>query len=252
MDNTHLFDRKSKIYNEARPKYAEALLIYLNKRFNPDNKKMVVADIGAGTGIFTAQLLQLGWLVYAVEPNQDMRHFAEQQLGKAANFRSVAAQAENTTLPDHSVDLVTAAQAFHWFEPVKFRQECRRILKPNGYVVIVYNSRFRDANTAKLIAILKKYCPRFHGFSNNLKEKDFESFFGHKYETIKFKNTQHYSHEKYVGRVLSSSYALTKNDANYAEFVQALNDLAEQIDEAGTIKMPLVTTAYIGQAQSEN
>lgn len=246
MDNTHQFDHKSKIYAQARPPYAGALFKYLDTRFRPKQKKLVVADVGAGTGIFTSQLLESGWRVEAVEPNADMRHFLQQKLGEKANCQVVAGSAQDTKLLAHSVDLVTAAQAFHWFDPMAFKKECQRILKPKGYVIIVYNSRFQDAHPDQLIKILHQYCPRFHGFSNQLTKKDFAAFFGSNYQTVKFKNLQPYSHAKYVGRVLSSSYALTLKEDHYEQFVQALNHLADQIDREGRRQMHLVTTAYIG------
>lgn len=247
MDNTHQFDHKSKIYAQARPPYAAALFKYLDTRFQPKREKLVVADVGAGTGIFTSQLLEAGWRVEAVEPNADMRHFLQQQVGQKTNCQVIAGSDQDTKLAAHSVDLVTVAQAFHWFDPVAFKKECQRILKPQGYVIIVYNSHFQDTHTDQLIKILRQYCPRFHGFSNRLQEKDFAAFFGNNFQTLKFKNSQPYSHDKYVGRVLSSSYALTPHEARYQEFVQALNRLADQIDQEGLVNLSLVTTAYIGK-----
>lgn len=191
MDNTHQFDNKSKIYNQARPKYAAALLKYIDDNLVPRGK-VKVADVGAGTGIFTAQ-------------------------------------------------------AFHWFDPVAFKKECQRILKPQGYVVIVYNSRFKDANTVQLIKILRKYCPRFHGFSNHYKEKDFMAFFNNQCQIKKFANPQYCDRDKYVARVLSSSYSLSKNDVHYLDYVRELNILGERVCKNGAIKTPIITTAYIGR-----
>lgn len=247
MDNTHQFDNKSKIYNHGRTAYADALFKYIDDNLVPKAKKVTVADVGAGTGIFTAQLLKMGYLVYAVEPNEGMRHLAEKQLGQSPNFKAVAGQAENTRLPDHGVDLITTAQAFHWFDGAAFKKECQRILKPGGYVVIAYNSRFKDENTGQLIKILRKYCPRFHGFSNQLKEKDFKAFFNNRCQIKRFANYQLCDRDKYVARVLSSSYSLSKNDSHYQDYVKELNVLGERVCKNGVIQTPIVTTAYIGK-----
>lgn len=246
MDNTHQFDNKSMIYNHGRTAYADALFKYVDDNLVPKAKKVTVADVGAGTGIFTAQLLKKGYFVYAVEPNSEMRHLAQKRLAHKQNFKTVAGQAEDTTLPAHSVDLVTTAQAFHWFNAPAFKKECRRILKPSGYVVIIYNSRFNPRKT-ELVQILQKYCPRFHGFSNQLQEKDFRTFFNSHCQILKFANPQSYDQAKYVARVLSSSYSLSKDDPQYKDYIQALNDLGRQIFKDRVIKANLITTAYIGK-----
>ena len=97
----------------------------------------VIADIGSGTGIFSRQLLHNGYNVYAVEPNADMRKKAEEMLSEYQGFVSVDGMDSNTNLPDKSMDHVTAAQAFHWFDADAFKKECRRILKPDGKIIIV-------------------------------------------------------------------------------------------------------------------
>ena len=139
-NNTHRFDGKSEIYAKARPKYAPELFVYLQNTLHIPAGS-VFADIGSGTGIFTEQLLDCGYYVYAVEPGEDMRRKAEEKLSGNEHFTSIDGTASNTHLPNNSVDYITAAQAFHWFDAEAFREECRRILKPGGKVVIAYNSR---------------------------------------------------------------------------------------------------------------
>lgn len=104
-----------------------------------------VADIGAGTGMLTRLLLDRGCRVAAVEPNDSMRRAADRALSGRDGFTSVAGRAEATTLPDDSADLVTAAQAFHWFEPKATRREFERILRPPGWAAVVWNTRETDA-----------------------------------------------------------------------------------------------------------
>ena len=105
----------------------------------------VIADIGSGTGISTQLLLSAGCEVYAVEPNREMREAAERILQGQAGFHSVDGTAEATTLPNQSVDLIVAAQAFHWFAPLPTRAEFDRILKPDGHVVLMWNARHLDS-----------------------------------------------------------------------------------------------------------
>ena len=154
MDNTNRFDGKGQIYDSARPKYAHGLFEYLkNTLLVPD--KSVFADVGSGTGIFTEQLLDCNYRVYAVEPNADMRNRAEEKLSGNENFISVNGSADKMNIPRASVDYLTVAQAFHWFGPEPFKNECRRVLKPGGKVIIIYNSRDENAPCTRALAGLR-------------------------------------------------------------------------------------------------
>ncbi|HUG24729.1 class I SAM-dependent methyltransferase [Piscinibacter sp.] len=125
----------------ARPDYPAALLDALVET-GVLASGAVIADVGAGTGRLTRALLQRGHAVVAVEPSDAMRAAADVQLGAMPGYRSAAGSAEATTLPDSSVDLVTAAQAFHWFDIDGARREFRRILKPHGQVALIWNDRW--------------------------------------------------------------------------------------------------------------
>lgn len=138
--NENKFDGMGNIYAKFRPNYPKDFIDFLFTDLNLP-KNCVFADIGAGTGILTKQLLEKGATVYAVEPNDDMRKVAENNLNKFSKFIPVKGTAESTTLPDNSIDIITVAQAFHWFDRQKFKKECQRILKPSGKVILIWNSR---------------------------------------------------------------------------------------------------------------
>lgn len=177
-DHTSRFDGKGALYAKARPGYAPGLLGYLQNTLRiPEGS--VIADVGSGTGIFTALLLDCGYRVYAVEPNADMRKEAEKRLSGVPAFQSVNGTDRATTLPDCSMDCVTAAQAFHWFDAAAFREECERILVPGGWAVLVWNVRDEAAECTQALAELRRrYNPEFHGFSNGMNEEDVHAFFG--------------------------------------------------------------------------
>ena len=88
ISNTNRFDGKGEIYAKARPKYALEFFDYLKNELG-FNSSSVFADIGSGTGIFTEQLLNCGYKVFAVEPNDDMRKKAEEKLSHNPCFKSV-------------------------------------------------------------------------------------------------------------------------------------------------------------------
>ncbi len=103
-----------------------------------------IADVGSGTGALARLFLKTGNRVFGVEANPEMRRAGERLSRQHGRFTSVAAPAEDTTLPDGSVDLVTAGQAFHWFDPDLTRAEFARILKPGGCAALVWNTRRRE------------------------------------------------------------------------------------------------------------
>lgn len=142
-DPTTRFSDRVADYVKYRPSYPQAVIDHLvaHCQLTPQS---VVADMGSGTGIFSKLLLEYGCTVYGVEPNAAMRQAADALLRDFPKFHSVAATAEATTLPDASVDFITAAQAFHWFDLPRFKQECQRIGKSGGQLVVLWNDRETD------------------------------------------------------------------------------------------------------------
>ena len=246
MDYTKRFDGKGEIYAKARPKYAAALFDYMKNKLNIPAGS-VFADVGSGTGIFSSQLLDCGYKVYAVEPNGDMRQKAEEKLSGNDNFVSVNGADGNMNLPDKSVDYITTAQAFHWLDAKAFKHECRRVLKPGGKVLIIYNFRKTDADCTKALAQLQyKYNPEFHGFSNGMSDEKCIDFFGGECEMFRADNTLTYDRQGYVNRVLSSSYSLKESDDRYADYLKEINNIFDMYSSDGIITIPNETVAYIG------
>lgn len=135
-----VFSAKVTDYAASRPDYPAALFDCLQAEGAlPPNAD--VADIGAGTGLLTQGFLARGHRVVAVEPSADMRCACDALLGRHAGYRSIDGKAEATGLPDASVDLLTAAQAFHWFDIVPARREALRVLRPHGCMALVWNDR---------------------------------------------------------------------------------------------------------------
>ena len=246
MNNTTRFDGKGEIYAKARPSYATELFDYLKNILSiPEGS--VFADIGSGTGIFSEQLLNSGYCGYAVEPNADMRKKAEEKLSKYKGFTSVDGADSYTSLPDESVDFITAAQAFHWFDAEVFKKECKRILRQNGWVIIVYNSRDEQAACTKALADLRrKFNSEFHGFSNGISDDKCRAFFDGNCEIFRADNSQSYDRQGYINRVLSSSYSLRENDERYAEYLKEINIIFDTFAVNGTLTVPTYTVAYIG------
>lgn len=249
MDNTNRFTGKAKEYTKSRPGYPKEFLDYLftDIGFCSDS---VIADIGSGTGKLTKELLRLGCIVYAVEPNFDMRETAERELGGFDKFNSLPGSAEKTGIADNSVDFVTVAQAFHWFDHKAFGAECRRILKTDGSVVLVWNMRDEKSGIVKANDIVcRKYCPKFTGFSGgiNFDDEKISAFFGGEYNIKVFENNLSFDRDGFISRNLSSSYALSEGDKDYDEYISALNKIFDEYSDGEILIMPNITTVYVGR-----
>ncbi|MEQ1936345.1 MAG: methyltransferase domain-containing protein [Fimbriimonadaceae bacterium] len=139
MSHLERFSNRVEDYAKYRPRYPEALGDFLaDFGLKPG---ATVLDAGSGTGLFSDLLLSRGACVIGAEPNEGMRREAEVRLSDNKRFTSLAKSAEGTGLPAESIDLITAAQAFHWFDVTATKQEWKRILKPGGWVALVWNER---------------------------------------------------------------------------------------------------------------
>jgi ubiquinone/menaquinone biosynthesis C-methylase UbiE len=211
--------------------------------------RSVIADIASGTGIFTHLLLENGNHVFGVEPNLEMRSAAEQLLAGFANFTSIAATAEATTLPENSVDFITAAQAAHWFDLDKAGREFVRILKPAGWAVLLWNER-RTNSTPFLRAyeqLLLTYGTDYREVRQQRITGRLEAFFGRSFQAKVFENHQEFDYEGLRGRLLSSSYVPQSGHPSYSAMLEDLRRLFDQHAANGTVIMAYETQVYYGQ-----
>ncbi len=250
-DNSEKFTGKASVYKKYRPGYPAEYIDYLAE-YNSLGPQSVIADIGSGTGKLSRQLLGRGLKVICVEPNADMRSAAEAELGSYIGFTSLNGTAEHTGLKGGSVDLVTAAQAFHWFDKELFKAECKRVLKEGASVALVWNSREEGSQFIKENAkIMKRFCPLFKGFSGGIGEDPevFEAFFKNgAYEYRVFRNDLQYDLGGFIGGTLSASYALSETSPGYKGFIAELTELFEKYSKDGKVTMPNITRSYIGKA----
>ena len=247
--NERKFDNKGSIYSKARPAYPITLFDYLCSNGIIDKSK-IVADIGSGTGIFTVQISEFTDTVYAVEPNEDMRSIAEKVYEDFENIISINGTAENSSLKNDSIDVITVAQAFNWFDRVNFKKECQRILKSEGKVVLLWNDRDTSCDIVKEnFAVNKEYCPAFKGSSNGIdfSRNGFRNFFEEDFDIIEFENEMEYDRSAFIKRNLSSSYAPLKEDYHYDSYINALNVIFDKYQENGTVKYPYITRCYVGK-----
>jgi ubiquinone/menaquinone biosynthesis C-methylase UbiE len=223
-------------YVKYRPGYPAALFEALAQTAGL-SAGSTIADVGSGTGIFSRSLLALGARVIALEPNAAMRTAAENELAGNPHFESRDGSAEATGLPDASVDAVTAAQAFHWFEPVAARAEFRRILKPRGFVALIWNQRTDNAANRAYEAMLDRYAPDYA----QVREKDrsaasrMRAFFAPEVPTSStFANAQSFDRAGLRGRLASSSFAPTRESPLYVPIYEELDRIFDAFAKVET------------------
>lgn len=248
-DSTQRFSDRVEHYTRYRPTYPPDLLDVLCRAVDLKPSD-VIADVGSGTGISSELFLRNGNTVYAIEPNAPMRAAAEAKLSSYATFRSVDGTSTATGLPDASVDVVTAMQAFHWFDPPATRREFLRILRPGGHVVLVWNDRrlngtpFLEAYERLLLEFGTDYQRVRH---NNVSEQTLRGFFGPAaYTTDVLPNEQRFDFDGLKGRLLSSSYIPAQDHPAHATMLRRLRELFDQFNENGIVRMIYDTRIYAG------
>lgn len=248
---TTRFSDRVENYVKYRPSYPIAVLNLLKNELGLEAGQ-IVADVGSGTGIFTNLLLQRGYEVYAVEPNKEMREVAEHVFKSNRLFHSIDAPAENTKLREGSVDLITAATAFHWFDLEKAKLEFQRILKPSGFAVLLWNVRSDHADPfhKDYEALIQKFATDYKQSKHrdeNL-ENMFHSFFSDgKYVNQSFNNHQDFDFDGLRGRLLSSSYIPTQDHPNFEAMIKALNQLFGKYEHKGKVRINYSTEVYYGK-----
>lgn len=243
------FSKRVRDYLLHRPGYPPACIDVLRAHAGL-RAGIDAADLGSGTGIFSESLLAAGCRVYAVEPNPAMRHAAQGALARHADFVSVAARAEETTLPGSSVDLVCAAQAFHWFDRERARAEMRRILRPGGHAALLWNERltvgdpFLEAYEALLLEHGTDYAAVDH---RRVDAAAVAAFFGGPHGTRVLGNAQVLDEAGLVGRTMSCSYVPAEGDPGHGAMLQALYQLFHDHARDGRVTLAYRTTVVTGR-----
>jgi len=250
MKNTvERFSDRVENYVKYRPGYPPEVLRLFRDEMNLRSGS-VVADIGAGTGISAKIFAANGNEVFGVEPNKLMREAAKEFLRDFPNFKAIDGTAENTTLPENSIDFVVAAQAFHWFDETNTRKEFKRILKDDGFVVLMWNERQLDTT-----AFLKDYENLLIEFGTdyekvrheNVTKETLLNFFQTDFRQAVFQNSQTVDFDGLKGRMLSSSYIPSQENPRFAEMIKKLESLFAEHAENGKIDILYTTNVFHGR-----
>jgi SAM-dependent methyltransferase len=248
---TSRFSGRVENYIRYRPSYPPEVLNALQTECGLRSAH-VIADIASGTGIWTRLLLKRGNPVFGVEPNAEMREAGERLLAEFPDFTSVAGTAEATTLADQSVDFVTAAQAAHWFDRARSRQEFARILKPGGWLVLMWNERLTDSTP-----FLRDYENLLLTFGTDYQDVRHErttevvnEFFDPApFQERAFPMFQEFDYAGLEGRLLSSSYVPGPGSPKHAPMLDALRTIFNGHAGNNRVAFEYTTRVYFGRVE---
>ncbi|HWX67750.1 MAG TPA: class I SAM-dependent methyltransferase [Rhodanobacter sp.] len=250
LHSTARFSDRVDDYVRYRPDYPRALLDWLQREQGVD-ADWRVADVGAGTGISSKLFLDAGFRVTAVEPNAPMRAAAERWLQAYESFDAVDGSADATGLPAASVDLITVAQAFHWFDEETTRREFARILRPRGLAAIWWNSRrltgtrFLEGYETLLQKFGTDYTSVAERYADDARMRD---WFGAGFRgSASFDHAQRLDFEALRGRLMSSSYAPQAGHPQHESMLHALRELFDTCAEDGAVSFDYDTRIFAGQ-----
>jgi ubiquinone/menaquinone biosynthesis C-methylase UbiE len=249
-DSKQRFSTRVADYLRYRPGYPSAIRDVLRAEcgLRPGH---LIADIGSGTGFLSELFLKNGNRVFGAEPNEAMRRAGEEYLASYDGFTSVNGSAEATTLDDASADFVTAGQAFHWFDQNAARREFMRILKPNAWVVVIWNERLTDTTS-----FLREYENLLREFGTDYgkvresyaSEQHMRDFFGaNSYAMRTLPNYQEFDFEGLAGRLRSSSFIPTPDHPNFAPMMAELKRIFDAYNQDGHVRLEYSTRICFGR-----
>lgn len=245
-DTVERFSNRVTNYVKYRPHYPREIIQYLESNCGL-TKGTIIADVGCGPGMSTKMFLENGNRVFGVEPNAAMRAAAIEYLSAFPNFIPIEGTSDRTTLPDSSVNMVVAAQAFHWFDALKTRPEFNRILKPGGHIVLIWNIRLEDTTPFLLEyeQFIRDHSVDYHVVRhNNITEKEIGDFLGSDFRSAGFDNIQEFDFEGLLGRLASSSYMPPEGHENFDRMADELHSLFAKHAENDRIAILYDTNIY--------
>ena len=251
-DPTARFSDRVDDYVKYRPHYSKDLVQALQRAcdLRPEH---VIADVGCGTGLLAEIFLENGNRVIGVEPNRKMRIAGENYLARFPNFSMLDANAEATGLPDAGSDFVLAGQAFHWFRPDDTRVEFARIVKPGGWVVLVWHDR--DTTSKPFLRAYEDFVRRYSTDYDQVSHKYLASydalqrfFAPDEARVIEQHNRQELNFDGLRGRLLSSSY-VPRSGEKHEAMMREVPRLFSSHEEDGRVTLEYDTKIYYGHLQ---
>jgi SAM-dependent methyltransferase len=243
-DPTRRFSVRVDTYARYRPSYP-AEVAALAERECGLRAGQAVADIGCGTGLLARLFLERGCHVFGVEPNPEMRDAGRKALAGLTRFQAIDGRAEATTLATASIDLVTAGQAAHWFDADAARAEFARILKPGGWLMLVWNERKREPGfMSEYETLIARHAPEQPRIDA---QRITRLFGGSAWRMARFDHRQTLDAEGLRGRVASSSYTPLPGTGELAALMAEVDVLFARHRRDGWVTIEYDTEVYYGR-----
>lgn len=239
------FTPQADAYRTARPNYPEVLIDRLT-RLADVRSGDAVADLGAGTGIFTTQLAARGLRVSAIEPNAAMRDQAQASADSNPSIRWLDGEFENLPLEDASQDWAVAAQAFHWADPPRALPQIARVLKPGRCFSVLWNDRLNHQSPIlrQAWATIKHFVPDFEG---NYRQRDWPTVLTSTgdFADVRHEQQRHVivmTRERFVN--LWRSHNRLSVTAGPQVLERVIEAIKRQVADSPTIDMPYLCRAW--------
>jgi len=247
-DSVSRFSNRVENYVKYRPGYPAGVIDILKSDCEL-TEASIIADVGSGTGKLSEFFFLNGNPLFAIEPNAAMRSAAERSLTDYKTLVSIHGAAERTGLQPESVDFITAGQAFHWFDQEKTRKEFARILKPGGWVVIIWNERRLDSTSflRDYEDLLLRYGTDYQKVRHENVAGEIAQFFAP--DTFRLKsleNLQRFDLESLKGRLCSASYTPEPGHPNFELMLSKLKEIFDLNNNAGAVTFEYDTRVYYG------
>ena len=249
MDFKQRFSSRVENYIKYRPGYPEEIIATLQLEIGlmPND---VVADIGSGTGLSAKLFLEHGNTVYGVEPNEPMRKAAEGFLHEFPDFHSIHGSSEASNLKDNSIDLIVCAQAFHWFDRAKTKQEFQRIAASGAHLCLIWNDgKATEPFQQDYEQLIQDFAIDYHEISHrNITSDIISDFYApNKFQKFLLNYEQHFNLEGLIGRIISSSYMPNEDHLNFPQLKNAIVSLFNKYEQNGFVTFAYNTLLYIGK-----
>jgi len=248
MDTKTVYSTKAEKYAKFRWDYA-ARAIEVMIEMTQMSSNSTIADIGAGTGILTQHLVAKVQKIYAIEPNSELRQILTRELGALPSISVIDGFAEATNLPNNSVDVITVAQAIHWFDPEPTRQEMMRILKDKGWLVLLRNyGTNQEQNEAIRSLMTEEYGADYTVVNERPKEKPTRFYFGNDdFQRFVFPFQFHQNWDEFIGSLTTASFMPDENHPLFDKLEMKAGEIFSQFSSNEYLKVEGETELILGQ-----
>lgn len=248
-DGIARFSVKADTFNKFRPRYPSEIIDYIKTLLAP-TKDIVLADVGSGTAIFTKQILPFCEKVYGIEPNEKMRKIAEKSMKGNNKFISINGKAESTKLKSSSIDYITVSQAFHWFDKQKCKLEFKRILKSNGFIILLWNKyeNFDQPFFIEFDRILREYGEGYENKPIKINIDEINAFFlNGEFTTFKCSNPRLMDFQQLLGTISSCSYIKESDEHVKMSLESSVRLLFNKYQDNGKVLFVYESVLYYGK-----